>query len=964
MAVIEYADADSFRLTEGTILFHALKELAERNPWFSGPGTYRAKSLILGGLREQSLAAIFDDASPFRFRQLLAEQFENSSLLRAEIDRIRRFVLSSERPARLRESLAISLMKSLGPADRNQLVEDLLSAEKLNDARVATSAIIELGVECFSDDLVADAVMTASGFGRTGAIKKDSLFGSLWRYRSELPDKRLPSFLDSLAALANVRLSNSAEIESSELRSFGNRLIARSLESHRLDSERLATWLKAFSGMEGYEDSDSKIVGDFLQNQDELRRSVQRKLLGCADDPGNLRLAAFELGRVHPRLTLSDQDFADFVSRLPSSYVHWRDIASIVRHSAESGSATREAMRRFAANEVEYDKWVQATLNPPTPRWKIEQDARKKRFNDERLANWRDFRNDMQADLSALQTGQFSALAPISKVYFGHYRDLNDLGTIDERLNAVIGPELRQLFIEGLENWLSRAEQTPSADIVAQDYAKNLIWNDRYIWLAALRERLRQTGTLSHCEAEHIVIAQLHIAHHWAEGSEWEQLRSAVFDELQQDDAAFERYSRLICEPALWKGTEIVSGLYDLLNETSHRNAETVLSLACEWLSKIWRMHWRPERELIQFVLAQGRESFLRSIVGRRLKMKSLTRERKLTWQAVATIVDLANSSEKSAEWLKKDPDLFWVIRDFLRGPRPYDEIRKQAPTDLAAWLVEQARTVFPYSNRPDGTTSGDTNSWDASEYVKRLISAIAASDGPEVPTILANLATVQDGYQKLVLSVSEENRQRRAESQWKSLQIEQLSALASDSVPLSLADLQQEILALLDQAEAMIKSDDIDSWRGFFKSDLATPKEEEDCSDALIGILRQLTSKVRFKPENHLGNDREGDIECTAGKLYIPIEAKGQWHRDLWSAADKQLREQQAVDHRAQGFGILLVYWFGDATASKRLRAPPRSLGLAKPLSPHELEEDLSRSSTAVRSGRIRIKVMDLSRR
>ena len=63
-----------------------------------------------------------------------------------------------------------------------------------------------------------------------------------------------------------------------------------------------------------------------------------------------------------------------------------------------------------------------------------------------------------------------------------------------------------------------------------------------------------------------------------------------------------------------------------------------------------------------------------------------------------------------------------------------------------------------------------------------------------------------------------------------------------------------------------------------------------------------------------------------------LPIEAKRHYHKDLWIAGSVQL-QGYASDEKADGFGILLVFWFGDWQPT-----PTRKDG-AKPESAAELE-------------------------
>ena len=72
----------------------------------------------------------------------------------------------------------------------------------------------------------------------------------------------------------------------------------------------------------------------------------------------------------------------------------------------------------------------------------------------------------------------------------------------------------------------------------------------------------------------------------------------------------------------------------------------------------------------------------------------------------------------------------------------------------------------------------------------------------------------------------------------------------------------------------------------------------------------------IVITPEHQTKNQNRIDI--TAAKVIdgirrlLVIEAKGQWHPDLYSAATTQLYERYSVHPDAEQQGIYLVIWFG----------------------------------------------------
>jgi hypothetical protein len=178
--------------------------------------------------------------------------------------------------------------------------------------------------------------------------------------------------------------------------------------------------------------------------------------------------------------------------------------------------------------------------------------------------------------------------------------------------------------------------------------------------------------------------------------------------------------------------------------------------------------------------------------------------------------------------------------------------------------------------------------------------------------------------------------------------------------VPVVAADLQAVIVEELAVAQSKIRSDDADSWQGFY-DDHGVPRDEERCRDHLLTLLRQGGTGIVFSPEEHVGANKEVDIGCSTGTLRMPIEIKGQWHSALWRAADNQLEAQYMRDWRAEGHGIYLVLWFGDLVPKqKRLYSPGKGL---TPSTPKEVRQLIIARSRSAQLGHIAVVVLDLSR-
>lgn len=101
----------------------------------------------------------------------------------------------------------------------------------------------------------------------------------------------------------------------------------------------------------------------------------------------------------------------------------------------------------------------------------------------------------------------------------------------------------------------------------------------------------------------------------------------------------------------------------------------------------------------------------------------------------------------------------------------------------------------------------------------------------------------------------------------------------------------------MLAQIQKRVIGDPADPWRGFY-GEGGTPFGEERCRDHLLTMLGPRPEGIDLAPEGHMANDKRADISATLSGMRVPVEIKGQWHKDLWHAADTQLDRLYASDY------------------------------------------------------------------
>lgn len=179
-------------------------------------------------------------------------------------------------------------------------------------------------------------------------------------------------------------------------------------------------------------------------------------------------------------------------------------------------------------------------------------------------------------------------------------------------------------------------------------------------------------------------------------------------------------------------------------------------------------------------------------------------------------------------------------------------------------------------------------------------------------------------------------------------------------------------VIILLDEIQAEIYGSETDPHKAFYqcikKDEKSIPHGENDCRDRLAYFLKLKLQTYGFKleTERDMPDDKRADMVCSHANLHLPIEVKGQWHKDLWTAMNDQLGDLYLKEHQSQRKGIYLVFWFGQNVVTRRsLHSTAfNKTGISeRPKSAKELKSLLDDRIEDKYKGDIEIYVMDISR-
>ncbi|WP_406820039.1 NACHT domain-containing protein [Pseudomonas sp. KnCO4] len=951
MGIIEYGDADDLTVEQARSLLQALELLAADNPRFRDWRPYSVRGITQAELIGDIRRLITTPGTPFGLCLLVLEAVKGQKIASQLKDDLQKIILDSEAIFAIRRAAGEALFEIDGENDWSSILHSLHRYDDELSTRLAIELADDIGYERVEDRLIVELVVAH-------ALKDSSTVGVLLGLKTRLPDSRIEGVLDRLAVAAQTLGKRYDRPGNDVLTDFAYHLIARRVETGGVTAQKLWAWLEPFDASVGYHRESRQQLEALIQREDGLRQAIQRYVLLEQPSNHNPWQRAWRLNERSSAFAPSAADVTallDTLDHLDHSDERWRDLVQLTPPGEDNHSEVRAAARRFAAHSAELSEWIENLGVPVLSEWQIKQAERERARQAKQTEAHAEHRKYYATHIEEVRRGNYRSIIDPAKAYLNLFNDIGEDVPAHKRVSQWLGDDIGEVAHVGFEAFMLLDPAMPTAHNMAESLAQGRYYEAGYIIVSALAERFRKAIGFDDLSDERLMAGMFELRRSRIDDHAGIVGLKDAIEAAIQVRGIWEDAMRLYHEPQLQAKCTSVDGLYALMRDERH--AELAAELATEWLERFPDMPIEPETELIDRLIRTGRFEALRRAAAGRLGLTD--HERRRNWEAIGIVID----DEPTLERLNNspiEPELLWHLRN-RTGGRFGEGTVKHSPMQLE-WIIANFRTYWPKVERPIGTTGGDTNPWDASNYLTHLIHRLGNDICEDAVAALARLRYApSDGYTESIKIVVAEQSRMCVEAVYAPPTLEAINAILCNLIPVTVADLQALVLEELSIAQAKIKSDDAESWRGFY-DDSGVPFAEERCRDHLLGLLRQGSKLITFDPEAHVAADKEVDIACSAGTLRVPVEVKGQWHSELWRGADKQLDALYTPDWRAENQGIYLVLWFGDQqAANKRLRNPPR--GMLTPQTAEQLREILITGSKSAGEGRVDVFVLDLER-
>lgn len=973
--VLSYGDAASLAPRLRQCLLEALARLAKTDPWFrAGNWTSSAVASLSGSDMEERFGEILKNASAgFTLRSIVLDALAYGPSLPRLIPALHRILLSARAPYSER-ARAFSAILHIDEASEGAITASYFKlGVTADEIRLRAEILRRLYGTIFGPKDVATLLQDALG-------TRDLLIGgALWFVPDSVPEEDVIPILRELdsryAKSQDVHLTKEWR-NAFEVGAVLDKLLVRYLRAGRdVTGETLWRFLSlrhrcvASHGA----GSSQELAGALSENAAALGR-----LIDCAINALDLKeqhwgflhmLSQLTLNTVDDRL-LIDHLMASLGQRIDDKSPYIYEWALMLSFRLADPRSAFEILYNFADDKGALRPIRDRCCFVEIPDWRYRQVERRKAHAAKRdavkAANKRSFEQRKDLIRNGVDLGWMGFLG---KLYWGLFVDVPREAQPNDRLISELGKENAVIAREGFRSLLSRRRISSLAEIV-DIHKKNAHLPWWYAVIAALNEYVDSADDLSVYSDEFwrsvIAIECLHPVFRTV-GNSMQQLEHIWKQKvLGRRPELFRDAYLALARADIANGASHVQGLHELMNLKPLKPYRKATALAL--LEEFPEVSGQALRQLLPAALDDLDSVKLRQILDRALKDVRLQSDlaRRGTWFAIGLII----APEEFMPLIRVAPidtasSVIWHVRDFAGPPNKLKF--GQLSVGQVEFLVDLAGRHYTKVGPPLDGWSGDTNPWDAAEFVVRLVNWLSTntSDDAERALTRLSLAPALKSYADDIKHAAAQQRIRRIDDKFRQPTWKEVIEALRNGRPANVADLHALVIAHLKDLNAGMRVVNTDTYKRFWNESshghVTSPKIEESCRDALVELLRPRLQHhgVRIEPEGHMAADKRADIVAFLSNMKVVVELKRDFHQEVWTAAQDQLERFYTQDPEARGYGIYGVFWFG----SRRRRVipnPPK--GIARPRTADQMQNQLAALVPFDRREHIEIIVLDVT--
>lgn len=914
-----YGDIEQFTVEQTRHLIEQLQNLSSIDPYFRSEDWdgQVGNGLARPELRDDIVGLIRNPDVPHNLSTVILESLKGTELAASISDDLRSIVLDNSMSYVSRDR-ALEAFQFADP-DSNwvELALSLIQDGDHSSARIAVE-IAKDNCPSFTGQQIAEITNAYDAANERRSVNMS--IGIAYRLLPKMSQEQKAAAISVYAEnLPEERHNRSSYVRKIEVRLI-DALKSFLEQGGEVSGEQLWSWLERVTRYQ-YRSRDWQTFSvQYFSERVDLRREIQSRALAAAD-PEQGRIINLLMRDMGEGLLLQESDLAFHLEQLVgqerqlNDFIdRWRAFAewmfANVGFMGEAESVARQQAQTRPALQAIIDE---ITSRPP-PSWQREQEEEEQEWEREKERQKRERIQSFTNIRDAIREGRHAgALYDISTAFLGLFTGYDENEEPLGRIEQLVGQENLEAALHGLVAACHRQDlPTPRSMAVLAASERKEYFLARVAMVGSVLARLRgeNLATLPR-ETLRTALAAMD----WGLYSEEKQmlggLEDALKDVLFQDPADCEQFFRDTIEPLLFGGNDHVSGLYYVLHNDDYASLAGRLSLS--WLTRSEEMSAQALRKVLSGALVHADRAALSDLIAAKLETANWpSEEHRRAWHTCAFLADFDRFAPEISGFMAETAERLNDMRAMMTEGNG----REIEPLTVAqlTFVVEQFATRVPQVE-PRGSGWGSDDAYEQARFVDASISNLGDIQTQDAQDQLQRLVDEVDlaNHTDHARHVLAEHKRSMAEADWSRHTHYDVRHVLLGGIPQTIEDLQALVLDELHQMQGRLQDGSFNDVRPFWNG--VTPHLENDCRDRIASQLEPHLGKygVRVHTEGTMPSDTRCDLLCTIGEMDLPIEIKGQWHPQIWSAASEQLEGNYSRHYRASGFGVYLVLWFGD---------------------------------------------------
>ena len=378
------------------------------------------------------------------------------------------------------------------------------------------------------------------------------------------------------------------------------------------------------------------------------------------------------------------------------------------------------------------------------------------------------------------------------------------------------------------------------------------------------------------------------------------------------------------------------------------------------------RRHLPALQVLLDMALRHCEETPVLEVIERKLAYRSMNVAQRVYWLVAGLVASPESYIERLESYVAGNEVRVRHLAEAVTGVRGGSDPIERLDGSAVKLLIRMMGVSYrPISHTMSEKEHVYTLDRKTADHIRWAIGRLASDPSQSAAEILHSLAKDDNlipWRPDLNYAITQQNDLRR-DACFRHGNIEQVFQVLDNRKPANAADLAALTTEYLREISTNIQDGNTSDWRQYW-NDVnhrpSNPKHEDRCRDALLSDLQHRLKPLDIdaQPEGRYADDKRSDIRVSFGKFNVPVEIKKSCHRDLWYAIRRQLIAKYTRDPGAHGYGIYLVFWFGNTEYCRPTpgeKSPPKSAA--------QLEERLRDPLSEEENRKISICVIDVAK-